>query len=323
VSRPEEHIYEPIAVQDGGSFRIVNFHELIIAQSDLLQATMKKTEEQRLLLEEKNREILDSIYYAERIQKAMLRSHLQFDHPQVGVFFLFRPRDIVSGDFFWTAQRDGKIYIAAVDCTGHGVPGAFMSLIGHNLLDSIVLSKGITEANLVLNLLHENVRRSLNQSNDNLTDRDGMDICLCVIDLERRHLDFSGAKRSLFLTNAQGELFVGKGDRFSIGGFQREESRVYAVSRVYLEPGQTFYLTTDGYADQPSVTNEKFGSQRLRLLFKDIYALPFADKQRFIEAALDQHQGEQPQRDDITIIGVEWRGTDTNLDNPDNQTNSL
>jgi serine phosphatase RsbU (regulator of sigma subunit) len=144
-----------------------------------------------------------------------------------------------------------------------------------------------------------------------------------VIDLERRHLDFSGAKRSLFLTNAQGELFVGKGDRFSIGGFQREESRVYAVSRVYLEPGQTFYLTTDGYADQPSVTNEKFGSQRLRLLFKDIYALPFADKQRFIEAALDQHQGEQPQRDDITIIGVEWRGTDTNLDNPDNQTNSL
>jgi PAS domain S-box-containing protein len=251
-------------------------------------------------------EMQDSIRYAERIQKSMLNRHQHVKVPGLDFFFLFRPRDIVSGDFFWIAETHGKIFLAAIDCTGHGVPGAFISLIGHRLLDEIVISNGITEPHLILSSLHENIRKHLNQSNDIDSGRDGMDVCLCVLDPSKAKMYFSGAKRPLYYTNAEGELFTCKADRVSIGGLQREENRVFTTHAFDLKAGQTFYLTTDGYTDQPSVDNRKFGSVHLRSLFKDIHALPLSEKKKKIEEALNQHQTTQQQRDDITLIGVEW-----------------
>jgi PAS domain S-box-containing protein len=252
-------------------------------------------------------ELQDSIRYAERIQKSMLSGYQHVKVPGLDFFFLFRPRDIVSGDFFWIAQRHDRIFVAAVDCTGHGVPGAFISLIGHSLLDEIVISKGITEPNAILSSLHENIRKHLNQNNETTSGRDGMDVCLCVLHPSKAKIYFSGAKRPLHYTNAQGDLFTCKADRVSIGGLQREQSRSFTTHALDLTAGQTFYLTTDGYADQPSVDNQKFGSARLRSLFKQIHALPLSEKQKKIEEALNQHQTTQKQRDDITLIGMEWR----------------
>jgi PAS domain S-box-containing protein len=251
----------------------------------------------------------DSILYAERIQKSMLGGHRKQRVSGLDLFFLFRPRDIVSGDFFWMAEGHGKIFVAAIDCTGHGVPGAFISLIGHSLLNEIVVSKGVTEPNLILSRLHENIRKNLNQSNEAYGGRDGMDVCLCVLDPAARVLSFSGAKRPLYYTDARGELMACKPDRFSIGGLQREDSRVFTVQTIPLEQGQTFYLTTDGFADQPSPENQKFGSQRLRTLLKELHALPLEEKRNQLEDALDRHQGHQNQRDDITVIGMEWSPT--------------
>ncbi|HUB66961.1 MAG TPA: SpoIIE family protein phosphatase [Candidatus Methylacidiphilales bacterium] len=249
----------------------------------------------------------DSIRYAERIQKSMLSAHQNLRVPGLDFFCLFRPRDIVSGDFFWTVEWRGRIFVAVVDCTGHGVPGAFISLIGHSLLSEIVLSRGITEPNAILSMLHENIRKHLNQSNEITSGRDGMDVCLCVLHPQEGKMQYSGAKRPLHYTNTRGELFTCKADRVSIGGLQREESRNFTTHTFDLIAGQTFYLTTDGYADQPSLDNQKFGSARLRSLFKQIHALPLAEKQKKIEEALNRHQTTQKQRDDITVIGMEWR----------------
>jgi PAS domain S-box-containing protein len=250
--------------------------------------------------------VQDSILYAERIQKSMLGGPQRIHQPGLKLFHLFRPRDIVSGDFFWMTQREEKVFVAAVDCTGHGVPGAFLSLIGHSLLDEIVISKGMTEPNKILSSLHESIRKNLNQSNETTSIRDGMDVCLCVLDAAEKKLHFSGAKRPLYYTDAAGELFVCKGDRASIGGLQREENRVFTVQTIDLQPGQTFFLTTDGYVDQPAMDSRKFGSVRLRSLLQEIHALSLEEKQRKLEEVLDHHQAKQQQRDDITVVGMEW-----------------
>jgi PAS domain S-box-containing protein len=250
--------------------------------------------------------VQDSILYAERIQKSMLNGPKNIDLPGLKIFHFFRPRDIVSGDFFWMVQRGDKVFVAAVDCTGHGVPGAFLSLIGHSLLDEIVLSRGITEPNNILSTLHESIRKNLNQSNETNSIRDGMDACLCVLHANEKKMYFSGAKRPLYYTNATGDIVVCKGDRASVGGLQREESRVFTTHAIDLQPGQTFFLTTDGYVDQPAIDSRKFGSVRLKALIQEIHALPLEQKQRKIEEALDQHQTKQQQRDDITVIGLEW-----------------
>jgi PAS domain S-box-containing protein len=252
-------------------------------------------------------EIQDSIRYAERIQKSMLNTHRHIQAPGLDAFFLYRPRDIVSGDFFWMAQRDGMTFVAVADCTGHGVPGAFMSLIGHSLLEEIVGTKEATPPNVILSLLHQTIRKNLNQSNEAESARDGMDVCLCVFHPDTKKLFFSGAKRPLYYTDGKGGIHVCRGDRVSIGGLQREDFRVFHIQTVDLKVGQTFYLTTDGYADQPSGTNEKFGSVRLRKLFQEIDGLTLKQKQERLEAALNAHQGEKPQRDDITLVGMEWR----------------
>lgn len=307
LQRPQEYLYEPLVVSNGDSYWIVDFHTLIIAQSELLHQTTRCSEQQQLLLERKNREILDSIIYAQRIQKSILREPGSLAEWGLNYFLLFKPRDIVSGDFFYVAEYEEKLVVAVVDCTGHGVPGAFMSLIGHKLLDEIVTSRGVTEPSQILSSLHEGIRRSLNQGHDSVSRRDGMDACLCVIHPKERKLYYSGAKRPLYMTVAGGnETQVIGGDHCGIGGWQREPGRFFSTQEIRLEAGQTFYLTTDGYADQHSDENRKLGSTRLKALLQEVRLLPLAGKKERLESALVSHQGRQSQRDDITIMGLEW-----------------
>lgn len=260
------------------------------------------------LLREKNEQILDSIRYAQQIQESIL------PHPDALAaalpehFVVFRPCHIVSGDFYWCHRGGGRTFLAVVDCTGHGVPGAFMSMIGGSLLRGIVVERGVTDPAEVLRLLNAGVRETLQQDAERPVAQDGMDVCLCVLDEAGGTLEFAGARRPLYLVRPgpgrEAELVEVKGDRASIGGRQREEVRTFSRQSLRPEPGDMLYLTTDGYADQNGASGKRVGAERFRSLLRDVAGLPPAEQREALLASLDAHQGAEKQRDDITIVGV-------------------
>ncbi|GAB4339459.1 MAG: hypothetical protein OHK0038_18600 [Flammeovirgaceae bacterium] len=262
----------------------------------------------------KNDLITDSIRYALTIQQAILPSHDKFTQFFADHFILFRPKDIVSGDFYWFAHlpmKDGmneRYYVATVDCTGHGVPGAFMSMIGNSILNELVIEKGIVMPSQILEGLNEHIRTSLKQNRTGKdVNSDGMDITLCMF--EKRYdgkvlMTFSGAKTTLYYTTqSRGEVFQIKGDKKSIGGHQIE-GRIFTDQERLFTPGDVVYLTTDGYIDQNNPQREKLGSLRFINLLERNTHLPLSVQKEELERALDAHQQEAEQRDDITVLGL-------------------
>ncbi len=251
-------------------------------------------------LSEKNQQITDSIYYARRIQQAMLPSK---DATQEAfgenAFVIYRPHSIVSGDFYWLTHTERKILIAAIDCTGHGVSGAFLSMIGNTLLNKIVLKDRIHNPARILEQLHRGVRSELQQETGNISD--GMDVCLCCID--GINVTFAGAKRPLYYFSQQ-QLQELKGDRKSIGGRQKEEQRTFTNQEIILNPGDTLYLSSDGIADQPNPQGKRFGSRRLKALLNEIAPYSMTKQEHLIRIQLEMHQQDELQRDDITLLGV-------------------
>ncbi len=222
---------------------------------------------QKKELEVKNKDITDSINYASRIQTAMLPDTDKITQNLPENFILFKPKDIVSGDFYWFSVRENKIIIAAVDCTGHGVPGAFMSMVGDAILNQIVNIERILSPELILQRLHIKVRQALKQETG--TTKDGMDISLCVIDLPNKILEFAGAKNSLvYIQN--NELQELRADRCSIGGEQYENERIFTKSTLAIDTPTWIYLFSDGFPDQFGGTSEKrkkFLTKNLKNLF--------------------------------------------------------
>jgi serine phosphatase RsbU (regulator of sigma subunit)/predicted negative regulator of RcsB-dependent stress response len=265
-------------------------------------------------LDEKNHEIMDSIFYAERIQRAVLPAEIRVVPPIAEQFIVSKPRDIVSGDFYWAHTIETPNYgilsfVAAVDCTGHGVPGAFMSMIGNTLLNQIVLERHIHDPAHILEELHLAVRRALKQDEeedeDERSSQDGMDVCLCRI--EPGKLIFAGAKRPLYIVrpSVDGvECEEIKGNKGSIGGKQREERRTFTNHELPITQPVTVYLTTDGFADQPNAALEKFGSRRLRALLAEMAIFPARRQRQSFLSELKEFQAGAAQRDDITIIGL-------------------
>ncbi len=284
--------------------------ELEAKVREATQELRKKNEEiqkQKDELEEKNRNITSSIEYAKTIQMALLpeKEHLKAHLPEH--FILYKPRDIVSGDFYWFHEEQGKIIFVVADCTGHGVPGAFMSAIGESLLGQIVIEKNIMNPAKILEELHRLVRRALNQNDEIGGSQDGMDVGIIVIeksaDTEKRVICFAGARRPLYYTK-EGELCEIKPDRSSIGGWQQEDERHYTEHRLELKVGEMIYMTTDGYADQPDSQMRVFAAKRLRELLKFIAAKPVEEQLEILDEELKRHQGREPQRDDITVVGI-------------------
>lgn len=256
-------------------------------------------------LEEKNRDILDSINYARRIQTAILPpiAEIRSLVPDLEVFY--RPKDIVSGDFYWFASRDRKAFIAAVDCTGHGVPGAFMSVIGYNQLNRIVVEKGITKPSEILYHLDAGVRQLLHQDGEQTsnTTADGMDLSLCVVDLDTGMVEYAGANRPIWLLR-YGELIEVKGDKFPIGGGQYAD-KVFTTLPIQPEAEDTFYIYSDGVVDQFGHVGEatrKFGTKRLRELILKLQDRPLPLQIRAIEDSFDQWRNGHEQLDDVTFI---------------------
>ncbi len=268
-----------------------------------------KIESQNEKISRVSQKVQASINYGKRIQEAILpqRSIIRRSIPDS--FILFRPRDIVSGDFFWFLERKGKTYIAAVDCTGHGVPGAFMSMIGNDLLNEIVNLLGVEEPDKILNALHIRIRRALKQDkNDN---RDGMDLALCVIDHNRHVLQFAGAKNPLvYYDHIDGQMHMIKGDKMPIGGSQKEEAREFTLHELPLgEQMKSFYIFSDGYQDQFGGRNEdhpngqKFMLRRLKETFLEMKDVPMRQQRDILTAKLDDWMAGEPQIDDVLVIG--------------------
>jgi len=266
-----------------------------------LRANQEALEESNDQLEKKNKSITSSITYAQRIQEAMLPSQFVIREHLPNSFILFRPRDIVSGDFFWFAEKDDHIFIAAVDCTGHGVPGAFMSMIGTQLLNDLVNKRGLRDSDAILDELHEEVKRALKQ--EQTQNNDGMDMALCVIHKDTHEVQFSGAKNPLIFVR-NGEIELIKGDRYPIGGSQIGQRKPYQKHKLELDSETTFYIYSDGFQDQyGGPDNRKFMTKHFRALLHRIHDLPMRQQQKELEKALEEWKGQQSQVDDILVMG--------------------
>jgi|GEM_PF-2060152 len=288
----------------------------ILAQSQELQAANTEIRKQSDLLEQKNRDITASINYAKRIQTAMLMGEEDMQKILPESFVLFKPKDIVSGDFYWLekikiGEDREKIIVAAVDCTGHGVPGAFMSMIGNDLLNHIVLEKHITESHLILSALHKGVRKSLKQSENRV--KDGMDLSLMVFEKENGTITkahYAGAMNPLYYVPLQqAENFKEiKADKKPIGGnfAGEEEDRTFTNHEIsVLATPTTFYLCSDGYQDQfGGERNSKFLVRRFRALLASIVHLPMDEQKNILEKTMTDWLGTHRQIDDVLVLGI-------------------
>lgn len=250
----------------------------------------------------KNQDIESSIKYASNIQQAMLPKSDALNDAFVQHFIFFKPRDVVSGDFFWFIKNDMYAIIAAVDCTGHGVPGAFMSMIGNELLSQIVMVHKITEPDKILWRMHKGIRAALRQEVTN--NHDGMDMAICLIDYQNKQLKYSGAKNPLFLIQ-KGELIEVKPDKFSVGGVQREIERVFTLHTFSIDEPTVFYIFSDGYQDQFTEGGiRKYTRKRLREYISTIYLQDFETQKNLLEQEFLTWKGKYSQTDDILLIGA-------------------
>jgi serine phosphatase RsbU (regulator of sigma subunit) len=271
-------------------------------------ALQKEKEEITLLkndIEIKHKEVIDSVTYAKRIQEAILPSQQEIKSRLPESFILFQPKNIVSGDFFWFFEKDNDIIIAAVDCTGHGVPGAFMSMIGYTILNEIVKEKGITAPDQILNMLNNEVNISLRQTKEGSESRDGMDIVICNINILKKELHYAGANRPLYhIKNA--ELTEIKPDKFPIGGLDYAGPKKFSKHIIPFEKNDTFYLNSDGFADQFSNDNKKLMTKKFKDLLVSIQDKSMPDQQKFLDNFIQQWKGKTEQTDDIMVIGLRF-----------------
>jgi serine phosphatase RsbU (regulator of sigma subunit) len=270
-----------------------------------------KIEEQKETLSKINRSLTDSISYAKRIQEAIIPSEQVFRTIISEAFVYYGPKDIVSGDFYWAYEKGDKMFVAAFDCTGHGVPGAFMSMVGHGMLRNIVEIRGIECPADVLNLMNEEVtgifkKNSISGEDSSMFEvNDGMDMVLCVIDKQSKVMEFAGAINPIYIIR-DNEILTVKGDRFPIG---HNSEKKFHKEAIRLMDGDMIYLFSDGYADQfGGPENKKFKYRRFRHLLLNIHKLPAQDQKAILHQKMEEWMGyngnRQDQIDDILIIGI-------------------
>ncbi|OHX67809.1 SpoIIE family protein phosphatase [Flammeovirga pacifica] len=280
--------------------------EQILRQNELVK-------EQALLLSQHNEKVKSSVNYARRMQTAVfgrttdMEDHMQGIGPHWDGFVFLKPRDIVSGDFHWYGEKNENYIIVAADCTGHGVPGAFMSLIGNDLLNQIVYERGILDPGRILKLMNDMIRQALNQA-ENDDSRDGMDIAICIVSPKRKTLTFAGAGRPLYYVDKTNptELQRMKGGKFGIGG-KKNQKKSYESYSLPLENIEVFYICSDGYQDQFGGPNGRKLMQRpFKELLFNIHKKDMNIQREAISKFMEQwmREGNQRQIDDMLIIGV-------------------
>jgi len=259
-------------------------------------------------IQDKNRKIEDSINYAQRIQTSILPDIRSVREYLPKSFIYYKPRDVVSGDFPWFFQRNNDIYIAVVDCTGHGVPGALLSFVGYFLLNNIVDHERKMSASEVCDLLHFGVRRTLKQDTEEAEARDGMDIAFCKVNHIDKELQYSGAHRPLYHLR-DGELIEYKGDRKAIGGIphRKKEEERFTNYVIKYKRGDKFFFFSDGLPDQLGGPEEKkYSPKRIRDLILGNKDLPIEKYSNLFSEDFEQWKGEGKQIDDVLLIGIEF-----------------
>lgn len=283
---------------------ITAYNEELQQQKEELSATLEVVQEKNTIIRVKNENITASINYASTIQTAMLPVESKVSDYFKGNFFAFsKPRDIVSGDLYWCEKIENTIFIAVADCTGHGVPGALMSMMGISELNNIVFQKKIHSPDLILENLHEHIYKMLKQENQE--NSDGMDISLLVIHQDPKIATFAGAMNPLYCIQ-ENELRVIKGDKKPIGGYQHGKARNYSKRQINIDKATTFYMCSDGYQDQfGGVGNGKFGIRRLKELFLTQHIHSFQIQKQNLEMTFKEwlEKGYEKQIDDVLIVG--------------------
>lgn len=310
----EKHIIEEIEITSPNGDRIMQIKAIPelndekVLESVLFVAhdmtEFKKIEQE---IKEKNKKISDSINYAQRIQTSILpdTSFLQKYFPRSFIFY--RPKDVVSGDFPWFVKKDETFYVAAVDCTGHGVPGALLSFIGYFLLNNIVNVDDNFEAAKILELLHQGVRSTLKQNDEGNNGRDGMDLALCKIDKENKVIQFAGAHNPLYLLR-KGELIEYKGSRKGIGGkpLLKKIEKDFENHVINYEDGDKIFIFSDGLPDQlGGERKRKYQSKRIREALTEKEDLTMAHFSRHFSSDFYDWMGDEKQVDDVLLIGIE------------------
>jgi serine phosphatase RsbU (regulator of sigma subunit) len=288
-----------------GAGLLVLLAGFVIYGSIQRKKTNRLLEKQNHEISVKNKDITDSITYARRIQQSVLPDErILFDN--VGDAFIhYQPRDIVSGDFYWFRKEGSRLYVACADCTGHGVPGALVSVIGVNLLGQIIDSEKNISTGHLLDQLHRRMFVALNKDSEARGSKDGMDIAVICIDKQTKQVEFSGASRSILRVSSSGAEQI-KGNRFSIGGVHEvHETDMFTTAVLPLMSGDAYYLFTDGFADQfGGPQNKKFMSRQLSDLLYAHSRLPMNEQQQKLEETFRQWKGMHEQVDDVLIIGM-------------------
>jgi serine phosphatase RsbU (regulator of sigma subunit) len=285
---------------------------LVILQTRTLVKTRKLLREkeqalnliemQKGELELKDKDITDSLIYAQRIQEALLPSEAYFRKHFEDSFILFKPKNIVSGDFYWIGEKDEKIFVVAADCTGHGVPGALMSMIGLEIVEKTINEENIEIPSKILAVMNRGLEKTFSrEKNIGTIIRDGMDIGLCVIDRKRKKVEFAGAFLPLYLIR-DGSLVEIIADKIIIG--MNPEGTPYTDHEIDLLENDIFYIFSDGYVDQfGGSENKKFMYRRFRYLLLTIHSFPINDQKSILEENFRTWMGVNEQVDDMMVIG--------------------
>ena len=291
--------------------KLKEYESEILQKNEEINTQKEELEQKSQLLQEHNENMRASIRYAKTIQNAILPFKENIDKV-LETFILYQPKDIVSGDFYWfshyckTKTTNAFSFFAVVDCTGHGVPGAFMSMIGSRLLNEIVNERRTFNTANILSSLQTGIQKALKQ--DQTENHDGMDVCLCKIEeLENSkfEISFTGAKRSLFyLKKNEATINELKADRISIGGINYTTKKSFTVQKVTLDKNDIIYLSTDGYGDQNNLERKRIGNKAFTNILSNIYEFDMEQQKKLLEEFLKDWMNTAEQRDDITVVGI-------------------
>jgi serine phosphatase RsbU (regulator of sigma subunit)/tetratricopeptide (TPR) repeat protein len=269
-----------------------------------LEDKNKIIEQQKHIVEEQNKDITDSIKYAERIQTAIFPPEKVWNAIVPDSFVYFKPKDILSGDFYWVEEKEDLMFIATADCTGHGVPGALISIVNYNLLNKAVLEKELTDPADILNAVNNWLTVSLHQTFQESAMRDGMDVALCVINKKTLSMEFAGANNPVYIFSNK-EFNSLSGDKFPVGAFVEEHLQKFTTKKIQLHKGDVIYLFSDGYADQfGGPKGKKFKYKQLQTLLGEVHTLDMKEQRRILEKAMVEWKGSLEQVDDVLVVGI-------------------
>lgn len=272
--------------------------------TDRKKAELKLLEKNSELVQH-NKDMLDSIQYASRIQEAILPDVEKIKNAFKDAFVLYQPKDVVSGDYYFFYQRGNKAFVAAVDCTGHGVPGALMSFIANGALKEVIIKKGVEEPSEILYALDEELFLALNKSKDGVVSLDGMDVAIGVFDFVEQTFSYAGAFRPVLVVR-DNELIEMEASRYPIG-FYADVQKVFTTKTIDIKQNDAFYFFTDGYCDQfGGERKKKFNRKQFKELLLSAQDMEMSEQEAYLQYVLLNWRQEEPQVDDILVMGIKF-----------------